>query len=555
MKAKAIHKVNVILWMLLILGFAACTDEGALHQQEQGYLSLGSVMVDVTTENDYMTRTLTSDPQAPSASDFLVELIDSYGTVIKQGKPQDFTSPLLLFVTTYTIRASYGDAESLISNKPYYYGETTVTVKANETTLAAPISASLQSAMVSADVSALSTHFTTTPKVYLSTSSTKVELRLGSWLYLKPEHNYIMTLEGTNQAGIAVNPTLKSWNPVKKTAYTITATPDLPILTLPNQQAGAWAKRLYITPATATNSLGNPITLPQGTVYEVIPESSSDWSAALTSTSDANGLQVITGLHSNTSYKVRARVGTIVSSERVITTENESTIPNGNMETWSYTDGPKDSWPNNKVYWQHWYARNETSETTDGWCTRNGLTTSGNKNHAYKSNSGTERTSTCYSGSYAAEIKTIGWGDDTTAASPWSTIKEITPGELFLGHVTDINSPFYGYPFSSRPSKLVFYYKYIPSGDHSFTVEFIVKDENNNTMASELFNGTSQSEFIRKEIVLNYNKNCFTKVATLCINFNSGTNSKSEVDEASVSRSSRHTGNKLYIDDISLIYD
>lgn len=550
MKKPCCHNTQV-LWLLLLLIVAACSNN-PFEQPQMGTLVIGNLGIDYTFATEGATRGINNDPNAPSPSAFTIEVVDSYGTVVKSGSLQDFTTPFFLFETTYIVRAFYGNPETEIGNQPYYYGETSVDVKANETSYATPITATLQSAMVSADISALSSHFTATPKVYVSTASSKIELPTGGWLYLKPDQSFTLSLEGTNQAGIAVSPTLKTWTPVKRTAYSINVTPDLPIITLPDQQPGAWAKRLYITPATATNSLGTPISLPKGTVYELIPASSSDWNAAITSTTDANGLQVITGLNSDTNYKVRARVGTIVSDTHTITTEVEASIPNGNMEIWNSTNGKKFLW---NIYWYHWYARSETSESNEGWCTRNDLTTSSDSYLAYVANSGTERTSTCYKGNYAAEIKTIGWGSGNTAAGSASTIKNITPGELFLGKVTDINAPSYGYTFTSRPSRLSFYYKYQPSGSHTFSVDFIVKDANDNIIAQETFNGESQSDYIKKEIVLDYQTNCYTQPNSICINFNSGENSKSEVATANMSNGSRHTGNKLYIDEIELIYD
>ena len=59
--------------------------------------------------------------------------------------------------------------------------------------------------------------------------------------------------------------------------YNINCNTTLPTLTLPEQQNGAWAKRLYITPAIAKDSKGNIIPTPQGIIYEIISASTSDW--------------------------------------------------------------------------------------------------------------------------------------------------------------------------------------------------------------------------------------------------------------------------------------
>ena len=66
----------------------------------------------------------------------------------------------------------------------------------------------------------------------------------------------------------------------------------------------------------------------------------------------------------------------------------------------------------------------------------------------------------------------------------------------------------------------------------------------------------STDTYIEKTLDFIYNPENITEdIQTLYIQFTSGDNEKSEVDKASMSRGSRHVGNKLYIDDISLIYD
>ena len=61
---------------------------------------------------------------------------------------------------------------------------------------------------------------------------------------------------------------------------------------------------------------------------------------------------------------------------------------------------------------------------------------------------------------------------------------------------------------------------------------------------------------LKKNIFINYKDEYKHLEPThMYILFSSGENSNSEVDKASVSRGSRHIGNILYIDDISLVYD
>lgn len=256
-----------------------------------------------------------------------------------------------------------------------------------------------------------------------------------------------------------------------------------------------------------------------------------------------------------TTYYIRGLYRGVIASEAVeVKTYPIIELENGDMEDWSYTDGPQASWPDKGPFWKRWYINNNRNDNQEGWCSLNGLTTSNNDPKAYISNSGTERTTDCHSGEYAAEIKTIGWGSGTTAASPISSITTITPGELFLGKMDNI-TPIYGKTFNSKPTKLKFYYKYSPEGEHTFKVTISLK-QGDIIIATNEFNGESTDTYVEKTLDFIYNsENVTENVQTLFIQFTSGDNKKSEVDKASISRGSRHVGNKLTIDDISLIYD
>lgn len=262
------------------------------------------------------------------------------------------------------------------------------------------------------------------------------------------------------------------------------------------------------------------------------------------------------GLSPNQKYYVRALYrNAIPSAVAEVKTYPQTALENGGMENWSYTNGPS-SWIDGP-YWKRWYIRSTTDESTEGWCSLNAYTTSNNNIRAYCSNSGTERSDNKHSGSYAAEIKTIGWGEGTTAASPISVINKNTPGELFLGKM-DNTTPVYGCSYVSKPTAIKFYYIYIPEGDHTFKVEISLYNGNTIIAKNEFDGPKSVNSSVYTEQVLSFNYDATIKdveVSKLSIRFVSGDNSNSEVDKASVSRSSRHTGNKLYIDDISLIYD
>lgn len=264
-------------------------------------------------------------------------------------------------------------------------------------------------------------------------------------------------------------------------------------------------------------------------------------------------------LTAGTTYYIRGLYRGEVAGEVVeISTYPIIELENGDMEDWNYDDGPtQDLWVTTLgPYWKRWYVRSTKDESTDGWCSMNYYTTSNYALSAYNSNSGTERSSEKHDGNYAAEIKTIGWGDGTTAASPISIINQNTPGELFLGRINN-NEKEYGISYESRPTAFAFWYKYKPEGSHEFSAKIVIENRNENViLAEETFNGSQQDSYIEKEITINFKDEYKHLNPThMYILFSSGENSNSEVDKASMSNGSRHIGNVLYIDDVTLIYD
>lgn len=323
--------------------------------------------------------------------------------------------------------------------------------------------------------------------------------------------------------------------------YTIqTSAPDFELIVYPGN---TWTKQF-----TANTQIihGNADVIRKGMTFEY-RTSETDWMSSRDS--------LITGLTPGTNYQVRLKYGKYCK-ETNVETYPIIELENGDMEDWNYDDGPEASWPSKGPFWKRWYVRTNKDETTDGWCSLNYYTTSNNDPKAYCSNSGTEQSSDKHSGSYAAEIKTIGWGDGTTAASPFSTIKQNTPGELFLGKINN-NEKEYGIQYESRPTNLIFWYKYNPEGSHEFTAKIVIENKNENViLAEEIFNGSQQDNYVEKNIFINYKDEYKHLEPThMYILFSSGENSNSEVDKASMSRGSRHIGNILYIDDISLVYD
>lgn len=307
-----------------------------------------------------------------------------------------------------------------------------------------------------------------------------------------------------------------------------------------------WTKEFTPTPVCAS---GNESLFNKNVSFEYSKDGGNSWIA-----SPKN--EAITGLNPGETYKVRSVCLGLVSDAKEVKTYPQIVLENGDMEDWSYTNGPV-SWSNKGPFWKRWYVNSIKDDSKEGWMTLNAYTVSDNDLKAYISNSGTERSDKKHSGSYAAEIKTIGWGKGTTAATPASIIKKNTPGELFLGKIDNI-TPVYGLSYTSKPTAVKFYYIYEPEGSHSFKVEISLFNGNTIIAKNEYYGMKSQDSNVYTEQILDFNYDKEVKdieVTKISIRFISGENTNREVDKASILNSSRHTGNKLYIDDISLIYD
>lgn len=113
----------------------------------------------------------------------------------------------------------------------------------------------------------------------------------------------------------------------------------------------------------------------------------SKLSTSMTYQYSTNGIEWIdlgedlrqTGLTPETTYYIRGLYrGEIASEVAEVKTYPIIELENGNMESWSYTDGPQASWPDKGPFWKRWYINQNTNDNEEGWCSLNGLTTSDN---------------------------------------------------------------------------------------------------------------------------------------------------------------------------------
>lgn len=342
---------------------------------------------------------------------------------------------------------------------------------------------------------------------------------------------------------------------------------ESPVLTLnlKNGDADVWAKHVDFQVVASAKSRAI-----SGSAVEIqYEESEGVWKKWENVVSDDSDMLAVCGLTPNTSYTFRAVFRQdVYSNEQTITTEEVLAVPNGGMEDWYYTR------PDNVKYWEVWYASKENEQSS--WNTMNQLTTSegGTSTNAfnrngcrYSSNSGTIQTNDKHSGSSAALIRTVGWGEGNSAAvfsGNMGTCQNVTPGELYLG-TYDVASqqPHYGYAFTSRPSAVQFAYKYSPKNSADWFVAMVeVKDANGNVIATKTFTKTGTvSDYTSEKLELEYTG--IGKAATLSIIFKSSGNENcwiANTDNLTPPPGSNlsdgeYVGSQLYIDDIELIYE
>lgn len=271
-------------------------------------------------------------------------------------------------------------------------------------------------------------------------------------------------------------------------------------------------------------------------------------------------------LNPNSTYSFRARYGTHVSAEQNITTETTSQIPNSGFETWYNKQVYK------KTMWSFGTTGlgiNEYFPYADGdaspwWSSRNPLTTS--------QRSGVSCYYTSYSGTInvpgrtgqAAQISTIGWGEGNTYPGNPDIVYNRTAGMLFVGSYNlGSKTEVVGKSFTSRPSEVVFYYKYAPQGGESFKAYVVVENRDSGVVElgrAELVSGDAKGEFTQALLPIVYT-NTSLKATHIYVSFISSTSDSPTTSGVAGSKGlfdgysdSKNVGSTLTIDDLELIY-
>ena len=281
------------------------------------------------------------------------------------------------------------------------------------------------------------------------------------------------------------------------------------------------------------------------------------------------------GLKENTVYKFRiSHNGRLesYSTPVTVTTEGAEQVENAGFEDWYSTEVYK------KTTWSigttglgidEWFPKASES-SGDYWATRNDLTTSQRSGVScyYTSYSGTLKTSDAHSGSGAAEISTLGWGEGNTFVDGSGYIvKNKTAGMLYIGDYTlnAENPEAYGRPFTSRPDRLRFFYKFDQYNGEAFKAWIVLENRTDGNVTeigkAELTGSESVSTYTEADLQIEYS-NRELKPTHMYIAFISSTAGSPQVKKVYGSKGafdgysdSKTVGNVLKVDDIELIYE
>lgn len=336
-------------------------------------------------------------------------------------------------------------------------------------------------------------------------------------------------------------------------------------------ERNCWSREFTVDEVSITS--GNAERLKENLVYQYF--NGSEWVDCADRNNAKGRLQQFASRADEIStkqYKVRALYRSAISSNEVTATlETPAQLPNSDMEEWQsvklgrtsifggradfydflpYKSGESDIW---------WATKNERSR--DYSVSRIKITSAPCVSY-------TDDPSIVHGGNKSAFIYTSGHGGTYA-----STIDIIYPegafaGSLFIGKYkwsdnTEQLNP--GHAFSKRPTSLVFWYKYIPKNTDSFKVYAELKNGNDIIASGTYIPAaiSSETEWVKIELPLVYvdTPDVATDIFVQFLSTEktsfvaSDFDKKKKVSFPNMPNWEVHMGSRLYIDDISLVYD
>lgn len=362
------------------------------------------------------------------------------------------------------------------------------------------------------------------------------------------------TVSSTIEVDVKANNRWASEDKAANRVFTLKC--NKPIFHVSVYPGNIWTKEFTMNPLIAEEvEAGNYELLSQKMTYQFSMDGETGWTNLSDDLRKAD-------LQPGGTYFVRGVYRDVINSEPVaVTTYPQIELTNGGLEGASISKGEdKNSSEYGAVYnWSGWSTLNELT------CDKCTIIVWSWGNTAFNSRSGTRPSSSVREGSGGSSsvwIMTMGYGYGGTSPN------KVTPSELFLGTLTDVNhdedtaTKNYGINYKSRPTGLRFFYKYAPYNNDSSDIYIQVKGSGGEILGEAKLN-QNQTIAAFTEITLNIDYNSqyvHLEPATLVIVFKSGFNS--DVKDygtsslmGSNSAEPSHRGSELYIDDISLVYD
>ncbi len=276
---------------------------------------------------------------------------------------------------------------------------------------------------------------------------------------------------------------------------------------------------------------------------------------------------------SERTYKIRALYrGAIASSEETVTLEEPWQLPNSDMEEWHAKSlgefvGVPNFWNKYRYFDFLPYKENESNIF---WAANN------ERSRAYSVSRVHVTSSPCVSyaennkhgGNRSALLYTSGHGGGFASTSLVLYPESAFAGSLFIGSYQwtgDKEIITAGKTFTSRPSKMTFWYKYIPKNSDAFKVYVELKNGTETVATGEFVPTRLSAESAWEEATVDVVYVDQPKEATsIYVQFLSTDKNSFTADDFDKNKAitfpvmggwNAHIGSILYIDDISLIYD
>lgn len=273
-------------------------------------------------------------------------------------------------------------------------------------------------------------------------------------------------------------------------------------------------------------------------------------------------------VEAGTTYHLRAVYnGNTACASDVVTVVTEAAAQLGNSGFEDYQKVEKTVSPLGSKYTRNWYLPYASGES-DPWWACNSLQSMPDGHTMLtatwcKNFPSSGYTDDSHTGSKAVMMFTVnvgssntGYNNNTIGVASGTTYE----GEIWIGSSDDSgNHAKEGHAFTSRPSKLTFYYKYEPTGGDKFFVDAWVKAADGTIIATaQETAGQGASAWTKHELQFKYST-LTKKAAEIYVRFSScygdghiNTDSKFKLGDEEVKA---HAGSFFKVDDIELVYE